>query len=153
MTTTDTVPQAVHLGADDLPFVEIGDGNKLKVIQVKSEEGLWIVENVFQAGYEVQTHRHTGPVYAYTTSGAWKYKEYEYVNRAGSFLYEPAGSVHTLQCVEDDTRVWFQMYGANLNLDADGNVESVYDAQFVLDGYLGLCEAAGFPPPKVLIGE
>ena len=61
----------------------------------------------------------------YTTSGAWKYKEYDYVNRAGSFLYEPAGSVHTLQCIEDDTRVWFQMYGANLNLDDDGNVESV----------------------------
>ena len=33
------------------------------------------------------------------------------MNRAGSFLYEPAGSVHTLQCVEDDTQVWFQMYG------------------------------------------
>ena len=152
MTTTDTVPQAVHLGAADLPFVEIGDGNKLKVIQVKSEEGLWIVENVFQSGYEVQTHRHTGPVYAYTTSGAWKYKEYEYVNRAGSFLYEPAGSVHTLQCVEDDTRVWFQMYGANLNLDADGNVESVFDGAGTLEVYLALCEAEGFDPPPVLVG-
>ena len=79
------------------------------------------------AGYEVQTHRHTGPVWGYTMSGGWKYKEYDYVNRAGSFLYEPAGSVHTLQCIEDDTRVWFHMYGANLNLDADGNVESVVD--------------------------
>ena len=49
------------------------------------------------------------------------------MNRAGSFLYEPAGSVHTLQCIEDDTHVWFQMYGANLNLDADGNIESVVD--------------------------
>ena len=97
MTTVD-VPTAVHIGADELPFVDIGDGTKLKVIQVKEAEGLWIVENVFQAGYEVQRHKHTGPVYAYTTSGAWKYKEYDYVNRAGSFLYEPAGSVHTLQC-------------------------------------------------------
>ena len=49
------------------------------------------------------------------------------MNRAGSFLYEPAGSVHTLTVLEDDTHVWFQMYGANLNLDADGNVESVFD--------------------------
>ncbi|MGO8873000.1 MAG: 2,4'-dihydroxyacetophenone dioxygenase family protein [Acidimicrobiales bacterium] len=152
MTTTDAVPQAVHLGADDLPFVEIGGGNKLKVIQVKAEEGLWIVENVFQAGYEVQTHRHTGPVYAYTTTGAWKYVEYPYVNRAGSFLYEPAGSVHTLRCVEDDTRVWFQMYGANLNLDAEGNVESVFDGPGTLDAYLALCEAEGFPAPPVLVG-
>jgi 2,4'-dihydroxyacetophenone dioxygenase len=152
VTALEPQTHAVHLGADDLPFVEIGDGNKLKVIQVKAEEGLWIVENVFQAGYEVQRHKHTGPVYAYTTSGAWKYAEYEYVNRAGSFLYEPAGSVHTLQAIEDDTHVWFQMYGANLNLDADGNVESVFDGAGTLEMYLLLAEAEGFDRPNVLVG-
>jgi quercetin dioxygenase-like cupin family protein len=152
MTTLDTAPQAFHIGADDLPFVDIGGGNKLKVLQVKAEEGLWIIENIFQAGFEVQTHRHTGPVFGYTTSGAWKYKEYDYVNRAGSFLYEPAGSVHTLMCVEDETRVWFQMYGVNLNLDADGNIESVSDGAGSLAAYVALCEAQGFPPPNVLIG-
>ena len=89
-------------------------------------------------------------MYAYTTSGAWKYKEYDYVNRAGSFLYEPAGSVHTLQCVEDDTHVWFQMYGANLNLDAEGNVESVFDGAGTLAAYYMLCEAEGLPRPNVL---
>lgn len=104
------------------------------------------------ANYVVQRHKHTGPVYAYTTSGAWKYKEYDYVNRAGSFLYEPAGSVHTLQVVEDDTHVWFQIYGANLNLDADGNIESVVDGALTLAAYLMLCEAAGLPRPNVLLG-
>ena len=74
------------------------------------------------------------------------------MNRAGSFLYEPAGSVHTLQCIEDDTRVWFQMYGANLNLDDDGNVESVSDGAGTLALYRALCEAAGLPQPDVLVG-
>jgi quercetin dioxygenase-like cupin family protein len=152
MTAIHEAPTAVHVGADDLPWVDIGDGAKLKVIQVKETEGLWIIENVFQAGFEVQKHRHTGPVWGYTVSGAWKYKEYDYVNRAGSFLYEPAGSVHTLQCVEDDTRVWFHMYGANLNLDADGNVESVIDGAGTLEVYYLLCEAAGLPRPDVLTG-
>ena len=151
MTITNEAPTAVHIGADELPFVDIGDGSKLKVIQVKEREGLWIVENIFRAGYEVQRHRHTGPVYAYTTSGAWKYKEYEYVNRAGSFLYEPAGSVHTLQCVEDETHVWFQIYGANLNLDAEDNVESVIDGALTLAAYYALCEAEGHPRPNVLV--
>jgi len=152
MALTENVPTAVHVGADELPWVDIGDGSKLKVIQVKEAEGLWIVENIFQAGYEVQRHRHTGPVYAYTTRGAWRYKEYDYVNRAGSFLYEPANSVHTLQCVEDDTHVWFQMYGANLNLDAEGNVESVFDGAGTLAAYYMLCEAQGLPRPNVLVG-
>jgi 2,4'-dihydroxyacetophenone dioxygenase len=150
MTLIEERPVAVHIGADDLPWVDIGDGSKLKVLQVRATEGLWIVQNIFSAGYTVPTHRHTGPVWGYTISGAWHYKEYEYVNRAGSFLYEPAGSVHTLECLEDDTNVWFQMYGANLNLDADGNIESVFDGPGTLAAYYALCEAAGLPKPNVI---
>jgi hypothetical protein len=151
VTAIETAPTAVHIGDDELPFVEIGNGNKLKVIQVKEREGLWIVENIFQNGFAVQTHRHTGPVWGYTRSGAWKYKEYDYVNRAGSFLYEPAGSVHTLTCIEDETRVWFHMYGVNLNLDEHGNVDSVSDGAGTLAAYHALCEAQGFPRPNVLV--
>jgi quercetin dioxygenase-like cupin family protein len=143
--------ESIHIGADDLPFVDIGEGAKLKVLQVKRGENLWIIENIFQAGYEVQTHRHSGPVFGYTTAGAWKYKEYDYVNRAGSFLYEPAGSVHTLQCIEDETQVWFQMYGANINLDEHGNVTSVVDASTTLQFYLEACKQAGYAEPNVLI--
>jgi hypothetical protein len=90
-------------------------------------------------------------VYAYTVSGGWKYAEYEYVNRAGSFLYEPAGSVHTLQCIEADTNVWFQIYGANLNLDAEGNIESIVDGPMILEAYYALIEAQGLPRPNVLL--
>jgi 2,4'-dihydroxyacetophenone dioxygenase len=151
MTATDQLPLAVHIGADDLPFVDIGGGNLLKVLRVDAAESLWIVENVFQANFEVQTHRHTGPVFGYTTSGAWKYKEYDDVNRSGSFLYEPAGSVHTLTVIEDDTRVWFHMYGANLNLREDGSVESVTDGAGTLAAYYALCEMQGLERPNVLV--
>ena len=149
--STQTLPLAVHVGRDDLPFVDIGGGNLLKVILVDEAEGLWIVENVFQSGFAVQTHRHTGPVYGYTTSGAWKYREYDYVNRAGSFLFEPAGSVHTLEVVEDNTQVWFHMYGVNLNLREDGTIESVTDGPGTLEAYFNLCEAAGLGRPPVLV--
>ena len=149
--TAPAPPEAVHIGESDLPWVDIGDGNKLRLLQIKEKEGLWIVENIFQAGFDVQKHRHTGPVWGYTRSGAWKYKEYDYVNRAGSFLYEPAGSVHTLQCIEDHTQVWFHMYGVNLNLDEDGNVDSVSDGAGTLAAYMALCEAQGHGTPAVVI--
>ena len=45
--TTQALPLAVHVGRDDLPFVDIGGGNLLKVIRVDEAEGLWIVENVW----------------------------------------------------------------------------------------------------------
>jgi 2,4'-dihydroxyacetophenone dioxygenase len=152
MTITSESTEAVHRGASDLPWADIGGGNKLRLLQVNEREGLWIIENIFQKGFAVQTHKHTGPVWGYTVSGAWKYKEYDYVNRAGSFLYEPAGSIHTLECIEDNTQVWFHMYGSNLNLDADGNVESVSDGAGTLRGYLAMCEAQGLGVPAVIIG-
>ena len=148
--TMPGINEAVHIGDADIPWVTLPDGSGLKVLQVRPKEGLWIVRTRFMAGYEVQTHRHTGPVWGYTVSGAWKYKEYDYVNRAGSFLYEPAGSVHTLTAIEDDTDVWFHMYGANLNLDAHGNVESVTDGTSAYHGYMAMCEAQGLGRPPVI---
>jgi hypothetical protein len=43
------------------------------------------------------------------------------------------------------------MYGVNLNLDADGNVESVADGAGSLAAYYALCEAQGLPRPNVLV--
>ena len=100
----------------------------------------------------MQRHKHTGPVYAYTTSGAWKYKEYDYVNRAARSSTSRPDRCTPCRCVEDDTHVWFQMYGANLNLDADGNIESVVDGACTLAAYYMLCEAEGLPRPNVLVG-
>ncbi len=152
MTMVD-IPRALHRGEDELPFVDIGDGSTMQLLQVDIEAGLWVVRTRFNPGYQVQTHKHTGEVYAFTVSGCWKYKEYPEVNRAGSYLFEPAGSVHTLTVPEDNTEVtdvFFAIRGANLNLDENGNVVSVWDAQFVRDGYFMLCEAAGYGRPDVI---
>lgn len=146
-------PSALHIGDEELPWVDFGPTLQVKVPLAKVSEGLWIIRTRFAPGHTVQKHRHTGPVYAYTLSGAWKYEESEYVNRAGSFLYEPAGSVHTLTVPADNTEVtdaWFQIYGANLNLDDDGNVDSVTDAGAVLAGYLAGCAALGITNPPVI---
>ncbi len=123
------------------------------MVQVNIDQGLWVIQNRFQPGVRVPRHKHTGEVYAFTLSGAWKYAEYPEVNRAGSYLYEPAGSIHTLVVPEDNTgptEVWFAITGANLNLDADGNVESVFDAAFMLEVYLGVAEANGLDRPNVI---
>ena len=156
MSLAPEIPAALHVDDADCPWVDSGMGFDLKVVQVRISEGLWVVRNRFQPGVRIQRHKHTGPVYAFTLSGSWKYEEYDDVNRAGSFLYEPAGSIHTLIVPDTNTEVtdvWFAVWGANLNLDADGNVESVYDAQLIWDGYRMLCEAAGLGTPKTLVDD
>lgn len=152
MTMTE-IPRAIHRSEDELPFVDIGDGSLLQLLQVDVEKGLWVVRTRFTPGTRIPTHKHTGEVFAFTISGRWKYEEYPEVNTAGSYLYEPAGSVHTLTVpddVEGVTDVWFAIYGANLNLDANGNVEFVIDAGFMRDIYLAMCEAQGLGRPNVI---
>jgi len=88
-----------------------------------------------------------------TFSGSWRYLEYLEVNTAGSYLYEPAGSQHTLHVPASNTEVtdiWFAIRGANLNLDEQGNVASVWDATFMVETYLGLCAEAGYGRPPVI---
>jgi 2,4'-dihydroxyacetophenone dioxygenase len=150
-----SVPRAIHRGESELPFVALGDGTHLQLLQVDIPSGLWVVRTRFEPGVTIPTHRHTGPVYAFTLAGRWKYKEYPEVNTAGSYLYEPAGSVHTLTVpsdVEGLTDVWFAIYGANLNLDENGNVVSVIDAGFVKQAYLDACAALGHPVPQIIEG-
>ena len=90
------IPKAMHRGESENPFVALGDGTHLQLLQVNVEAGLWVIRTRFEPGVVVPTHKHTGEVFAFTISGSWHYREYPEVNVAGSYLYEPAGSVHTL---------------------------------------------------------
>lgn len=152
---TKGLTAAIHIGEADVPFVDIGDGSSLQVLQVDLTQGLWVVRIKFQPGYTVDTHYHTGPVYAVTLGGSWYYKEYpQYVNRAGSYLFEPAHSVHTLTVSEDSDEpadVWFAVHGVNVNIDDKGNVTGIVDAHGMLGVYRALCEAQGLSHAKMIV--
>lgn len=155
-------PSAMLCQAKDFPYISldasapfIDEGSfQIKLLQVNIETGLWVIRTKFAPGTTVQKHKHTGEIYAFTDSGSWYYLEYpDDINVAGSYLYEPAGSVHTLHVPAsntEDTEVCFVMNGANLNLNADGEVESVLDASAMLDVYRSMCEAQGDRLPKIL---
>ncbi len=156
--TTPAFPdarRAIHRGESDLPFVDFAEGVSLQLLQVDLDQGLWVVRTRFQPGTTIPTHKHTGPVFAVTLAGSWKYLEYPDVNTAGSYLFEPAGSVHTLTVPATETAVtdvWFAIYGANLNLDANGNVEAVIDAELIYQFYRTMCREKGLDEPNVILG-
>ncbi|MEL0315645.1 MAG: 2,4'-dihydroxyacetophenone dioxygenase family protein [Halieaceae bacterium] len=147
--------EAVLIRDQDLPWVDLPDGSQLQVLQVDLNQNLWVVRNRFKPGFQIDTHYHTGPVFAVTHSGEWFYAEYpDKVNDAGSYLYEPAHSVHTLTVAPDaseDAVVTFMIFGSNVNVDAEGNVISILDAQTVLFLYQQLCKAAGTSADNVLV--
>jgi hypothetical protein len=63
MMTLPGATEAIHLGADEIPWVELGDGSLMQLLQVRIREGLWIVHTRFEPGYEVQTHMLNGDVW------------------------------------------------------------------------------------------
>lgn len=148
----------MHIGLADLPWAEAGDGSALQLLHVDLNQGIWISNTRLPAGHKVIKHFHTGQVYAVTIQGQWFYAETpDAVNSPGSYLFEPAGSVHTLCTPADqqgDTITWFAVHGANINLDADGKVVSVIDARTALEVYRGYCDALGLDySGLIVIGE
>lgn len=148
----------LHVGMDELPWIMVGEGAQLQLLHVDLNIGLWISKTRLRPGSKVQTHFHTGLVYAVTLQGSWHYLESpEAVNSAGSYLFEPAGSRHTLVTPAGDTQdmiTWFAIYGANINLDEAGQVTSIVDAKAALDFYRGYCAALDLDCSKlIVIGE
>ena len=139
---------------DDAPWADTGMGILLKIVRFDPAHGTWVIYNRFQPGVQLQTHRHTGSVDAFTSAGRWHYLEYDFYVTEGSYLYEPANSVHTLHVPGDnggDTDVAFTIEGALLNLAEDGSVESVSDGANTLAAYYAMLEAQGDPRPNGII--
>lgn len=155
MVPRDHAKEAILIHDEDLPHVALPDGSTLQLLQVDLNQNLWVVRNHFKPGFSIDTHYHTGPVFAVTQSGEWFYKEYpDKVNKTGSYLFEPAHSLHTLTVAKDakeDAVVWFAIYGSNVNIDDDGNVISLIDAKSILTVYRALCEAEGKSCDKLIV--
>jgi hypothetical protein len=142
----------MHVGADEVPWVPnlAYPGTWFRLLQADVDAELYVMAGKMAAGLAVGTHRHTGAVHMFTFSGAWRYLEHEYVNRAGSYLYEPPGSVHTLEVPAGNselTETLTIVYGTTEYLGPDGSVVAVSDAASTLRGFYESCEAAGVPRP------
>ena len=132
--------ESFHSDSLDLPWAESWAGDpaiQLKALMVDVEGARFAVRMRFRAGLQVAPHKHTGEVHAYTFSGKWAYLDYpdSPPNVAGSYLFEPPGTTHTLKVADDAgewTEVLFIIYGAMLHLDEAGAVVGVTDAASVL---------------------
>src|SRR4029450_3537190 len=79
-------------------------GIHIKPLRLDAGRVEWVFMPVCAPGCSLPLHYHTGPAQVYTLSGRWCYREYpDQPQTAGSYLYEPVGSVHTFYCPEDNT--------------------------------------------------
>lgn len=146
---------AMHVGIDEVPWVANPNfpGAELRLLQADIERGIYVMAGRLPGDLLVGTHRHTGAVHMFTLSGAWKYQEHDYINRAGSYLYEPEGSVHTLYVLPntEKTETLTVVYGDTEYFDEEGAVVSVSTAASNLQMYYEACEHAGVPRPEAIL--
>ncbi|WP_313549808.1 2,4'-dihydroxyacetophenone dioxygenase family protein [Pseudomonas sp.] len=157
---TQGIPEALHIGTEVRPFArDFGaPGVNLQLLQADIEGNTFAVRIRFAPGVQLPPHHHTGVVYAYTISGEWYYLEYSDSpkNRAGSYLFEPPGSIHTLKVSDNNTEVTdviFIITGAMLILDDKGCVIQVLDAASHIGDWAESLKEQGDPVPEVIGGS
>lgn len=147
------IPAAILRQESDLPMVEIGPGVAIQLLQVDFDHNTRILRARLDPGLQLRTHIHTGHVFAWTLSGRWHYLEYPENSEANSYLYEPAGSIHTLHVPEDSTEpadVIFIVHGTNIELGTTGEVEGATSAMEIARAYLQACKEKRLPRPDVI---
>ena len=155
-----SLPQTelLTVNVNEIPVLKdsLGPGIDFQPLFLDPEIGVWTVLATFAPGVELPIHLHTGPVHGYTLKGEWIYKEYpDQPQTAGSYLYEPASSVHTFavpQTATEPTVVLFIIYGANVSFTDDGQFHSVLDALTVRKLTEQCAEAQGLGPINYLSG-
>ena len=137
------IKESFHADYSQLPWAECWAGDpriRLQMLMADIEGQRYAVRMQFQPGLLAVPHKHTGEVHALTRAGRWNYLEYADSpdNVAGSYLFEPPGTAHTLKIADDAgpvTAVIFVIYGAMLHLDDEGSVIGVTDAESVIAEY------------------
>ncbi len=117
------------------------------------ENGVWVMYGRFAPGTVLPTHYHTGTVHFFTTKGTWNYLEYpDDPQTAGSYLFEPGGSIHTLSVPADATEAAegiFVVNGANINF-LDGVYQDITDAVSIETQLLAAVKAGLMAMPRYI---
>jgi quercetin dioxygenase-like cupin family protein len=155
------LPNPVH----DQDFLLTLDTSKLPLVKnalpgvhiwplfLDAENGVWVIRAKFDAGITLPKHFHTGTVHFYTMAGSWHYLEYpDQPQTAGSYLYEPGGSVHTFATDPDGEGAdgFMVIQGCNVNFDEDGNFVNIMDAGWIEMVVVEAAKAQGLGVPQYI---
>jgi anti-sigma factor ChrR (cupin superfamily) len=134
--------------SDELPWVPQGEGVWFKPLRFDLANGRWINLLKVTRGGKVNRHRHSGgQVLGYVIQGSWHYAERDWVARAGTFVYEPPGDIHTLIVDgSEEMLTLFILEGVIQYLDDEDNLIYQDDVFTKLERYLTFCRDQGIEP-------
>ncbi len=138
------------IDSESIPWVPQGERVWFKPLRFDLANGRWVNLLKVTGGGKVNRHRHSGgQVLGYVVQGTWHYQERDWVARAGTFVYEPPGDIHTLivdGAENEEMITLFLLEGVIQYLDDDDNLIYQDDVFTKMDRYLKFCEAQGIEP-------
>jgi quercetin dioxygenase-like cupin family protein len=147
------------LDTKELPFIKdaLAPGIDVQPLFMDPQNGVWVLRVVFAPGVTLPNHFHTGTVHMWTMSGQWNYVAYpDQPQTAGSYLYEPGGSVHqfvTPASNTEPTDTFMMVTGANVNFDENGNYLDIMDAGSIGELLNRLAKEQGLGKPQYISGQ
>jgi hypothetical protein len=158
MTTTSSiaptdlgVPGPVDI--ESIPWVvskKAWGTTEMKILRASLRENCYTVRLRWRAGLQVPKHRHFGVVHAFTHSGKWHYKEYDWFATPGSYVVETPETEHSL-VVDEDVEATFIVHGGQVDVTDDGATLGYMDAQRALAGYEALLGLQGVKLPSGIV--
>ena len=150
-----TATRVVSEGA--VPWVPMGpldSGVEMKLLRIGKEDDVCTFMNRFQPGFQAPKHLHLGEVHAYTVEGCWHYLEYDWVSRAGDYVFEPPDTCHTLHVPEDNTGPTVVFFSVAKGMDLytpEGEVFMTQDNRGLEALYRGGIEFLGLDWPDAIL--
>jgi len=140
-------------GEEESPWVPFAEGVYIRHLMFDVRSNSWANILWVKKGGSLGRHRHRGPVFACTLEGSWRYLEYDWVARPGSYVREMPGVIHTL--VSDDPngmKTFFWLNGSLEFYDDKDNLLDTLDVFWNINHYLSYCREKGLKVnPKLFL--
>jgi anti-sigma factor ChrR (cupin superfamily) len=118
-------PPEVLQHTSQLRWVPIVAGIDYRLLFTSAETGRWTVLFRCQPGSSFPRHRHYGAGEYFVVTGRMEYRMGTAV--AGTYGYEPLGSIHDSTTFPEYTELLFTNFGPVVFLGDDGSVGSILD--------------------------
>ncbi|OQU96236.1 ChrR Cupin-like domain-containing protein [Cladophialophora immunda] len=121
----------------------------VKPLRFDNRSGTYVIALKTDPRAELGKHRHRGEVKAYTVSGSWGYYEYPWKAKAGDYITENPGTIHTLWMGEG-AEVLFNVMGSIEFFHDDNSLREIMDGFSFWRMYVEHCEKSGIQPNEKL---
>jgi 2,4'-dihydroxyacetophenone dioxygenase len=136
---------------ETIAWVPQAEGVFFRPLRICPREGRWTnLLRVTRRG-TINLHRHLAAVEAWVIQGEWRYVERDWVARPGTYVFEPAGDIHTLvNTGQDEMVTLFSMHGPIEYIGANGETTFTETAETKLSKYVDFCRDNSIPLASIV---